>query len=100
MVVFKGPDTVIASPDGRVAINTNGGPELATAGSGDVLAGIIAALAAQGMAPFEAACAGAWLHGKAGGNAGPRAIAEDLVACLPGAFNDIDGISMDAGAGT
>ena len=90
VVLYKGPDTVIAGPDGRCAINSaayeRAAPWLATAGSGDVLAGFITGLLARGFSPFDAACTGAWLHVECARSFGPGLIAEDLPEELPKVF--------------
>jgi NAD(P)H-hydrate epimerase len=90
VVLLKGPDTMIAAPDGRVRINATGTPYLATAGSGDVLAGLVCGLLAQGMPAFDAASAGAWLHGRCGEALGPGLIADDLPEAIPRVLAGLD----------
>jgi ADP-dependent NAD(P)H-hydrate dehydratase / NAD(P)H-hydrate epimerase len=90
VVVYKGPDTLVASPDGRLGFRPPAPAWLATAGTGDVLAGLIAAMRARGLAAFEAACAAVWLHGRAAQIAGPQMIADDLAAAVPRAFALLD----------
>jgi len=90
VVVYKGVDSVVAAPNGIAAINTNAPPTLATAGSGDVLAGIIAGLIAQGVPAFYAACAGVWMHGQAATLFGPGLIAEDIPEMLPQVLQKIE----------
>jgi len=86
VVVLKGTDTVIAAPNGSAAINGNAPPSLATGGTGDVLAGLIVGLLAQGLDPFRAACAACWLHGDVAQDHGVGLIPEDLLGGLPAAL--------------
>ena len=86
VIIYKGPDTLVASPDGRLGFAPPAPAWLASAGTGDVLSGIVAAFKARGMPSFEAACAAVWLHGRAAELAGPNMIADDLAAAIPDAL--------------
>ena len=90
VVVYKGDDTLVASPDVLIGFRPPAPAWLASAGTGDVLSGVIAALRARGMAGFEAACAAAWLHGRAAEFAGPNMIADDLLEAIPQALALLD----------
>jgi hydroxyethylthiazole kinase-like uncharacterized protein yjeF len=83
IIVYKGPDTLVAAADGRLGFAPPAPAWLATAGTGDVLAGMIAAMRARGLEAFDAACAGVWLHGRAAEVAGPQMIADDLITAIP-----------------
>ncbi|HET9811385.1 MAG TPA: NAD(P)H-hydrate dehydratase [Sphingomicrobium sp.] len=87
VIVYKGPDTIVASPDGRIGFASPAPAWLATAGTGDVLAGIVAAMRARDLPGFEAACAAVWLHGRAAEIAGPQLIADDLASAIPKALD-------------
>jgi hydroxyethylthiazole kinase-like uncharacterized protein yjeF len=87
VIVYKGPDTIVAAPDGRLGFAPPAPAWLATAGTGDVLAGLAATMRARGLAAFEAACAAVWLHGRAAEIAGPHLIADDLAEAIPRALN-------------
>lgn len=89
VVVLKGADTVIAAPDGRAVINDNAPPDLATGGSGDVLAGFVTGLLAQGQDAFDAACTAVWLHGAAAAAFGPGLVADDVIETLPSVLRQL-----------
>ena len=89
VVVLKGAETIIAAPGHDPVVNNHAAPYLATAGTGDVLAGMIAGLLAQDMDPFAAACAAVWIHGDAALRVGPGLVAPDLIACIPVVLRDI-----------
>jgi NAD(P)H-hydrate epimerase len=95
VIVLKGVDTVVATPDGRASINATTSPWLATAGTGDVLAGMIVGLLAQAVPVFEGASAAVWLHGAAAKDFGPGLIAEDLPEALPKVLRDLRALAKN-----
>jgi NAD(P)H-hydrate epimerase len=97
VMVLKGADTIIASPDGQAVVNTNAPASLATAGSGDVLAGFIAGLLAQGRKGLDAALAGVWLHGECARKFGPGIVAEDIPEQMPAVLRDLEKTAPDPG---
>jgi NAD(P)H-hydrate epimerase len=104
VVVLKGAGTVIASPEGRLAVNPTGGPVLGTGGTGDVLAGVLGALLAQRVAPFEAACLAAFVHGAAGDLVAARrgargALASEIADALPDVLRSLGEPQPQIGAG-
>jgi NAD(P)H-hydrate epimerase len=100
VIILKGADTVVASPDGYGVIHSQGIPYLATAGSGDVLAGIVGGLMAQGMPTLDSACAGVWLHSQAGLMLGPGLISEDIIEALPKVYEALfEDYDADGGDG-
>lgn len=100
MVILKGPRTVIASPDGRIVVNVHASPYLASAGTGDVLAGLLAGLIAQAMPPFEACCAAVWIHGDAARRFGPGMVTSDIPNLVPSILGDILKLRHEATADT
>ncbi len=91
IIVLKGHETIVGHPDGRIVINHHASPWLAKAGTGDVLAGLICGLAAQGMSPFDAACAGVWIHGESGLRLSAGLVASDLEKVVPAILKDLLG---------